>query len=389
MVQRFQSKPGHAVERRRCNDEDLIAGMAFHQERPVGFLRRMIQAADAPHLGRDQGLPGGLPLQELLLPGRHFLLPPRPLPPQSLLGVADAAVDLGNLPLLLGRIDPRLRFIGVIEKREQPVVFFLSQRVEFVRMALGALRRQAQHGPPETIDAVEHLHHAELLGDDRPLLVDHAIAEESRGDDLLRSRPGQQVSRQLFDQEPIVRHVAVQRVDHPVAPHPLFPRHVLLVSVGVGIACGIEPVPRPLLSESFALQQAFHRRLESILLEACQVGRRRWQADEIEGQPSEQGRRSSGRRETEVPFLQTGDHERVDRIGLTHLRNRDLPRGDERPMRFIRGPVADPLIQDVNLFCGQRFVMLRRRHPLGGIVRRHATDDLALVRLAGHDRRGT
>ena len=33
--------------------------------------------------------------------------------------------------------------------------------------------------------------------------------------------------------------------------------------------------------------------------------------------------------------------------------------------------------------------MLRRRHPLGGIVRRDATDDLALVRLAGHDRRGT
>ena len=84
-------------------------------------------------------------------------------------------------------------------------------------------------------------------------------------------RPGQQVAGQLFDQEPIVRHVAVQRVDHPVAPLPLFPRHVLLVAVGVGIACGIEPVPRPLLSEPFALQQAFDRRLESILLEARQV----------------------------------------------------------------------------------------------------------------------
>ena len=59
----------------------------------------------------------------------------------------------------------------------------------------------------------------------------------------------------------------------------------------------------------------------------------------------QQGRRSGGRRETEVPFLQTGDHERVDRIGLTHLRDRDLPRRDERPMRFIRGPVADPLLQ--------------------------------------------
>ena len=31
--------------------------------------------------------------------------------------------------------------------------------------------------------------------------------------------------------------------------------------------------------------------------------------------------------------------------------------------------------------------MLRRRHPLGGIVRRDPQDDLALFRLAGHDRR--
>ncbi len=44
---------------------------------------------------------------------------------------------------------------------------------------------------------------------------------------------------------------------------------------------------------------------------------------------------------------------------------------------------------DIDLLCGQRFVMLRRRHPLGGIVRSDATDDFALVRLAGHDRRDT
>ena len=58
-------------------------------------------------------------------------------------------------------------------------------------------------------------------------------------------------------------------------------------------------------------------------------------------------------------------------------------------MRFILGPVTDPLLQCIDLLCGQRFVMLRRRHPLGGIVRRDATDDFALVRLAGHDRRDT
>ena len=50
------------------------------------------------------------------------------------------------------------------------------------------------------------------------------IAVETRRDLLVERRVRQQVARDLLDRELIERHVAVERVDHPVAPRPHRPR---------------------------------------------------------------------------------------------------------------------------------------------------------------------
>ena len=55
---------------------------------------------------------------------------------------------------------------------------------------------------------------------------------------------GQQVAGELLDRELVERHVAVEGVDHPVAPPPHVALAVGLVAVGVGIAGRVEPAGR-------------------------------------------------------------------------------------------------------------------------------------------------
>ena len=65
------------------------------------------------------------------------------------------------------------------------------------------------------------------------------------------------VTSQLLDQEPVVRLVVVQCVDHVIAiPPGVRLVAVALVAVGLGIAHQIEPVPRPALAVLRTGQQA-------------------------------------------------------------------------------------------------------------------------------------
>ena len=163
---------------------------------------------------------------------------------------------LGDLPQLLGRVDDGLGLVVVVQEGEEPVVLLLGDRVVLVRMALGALDGQAEDALADGVHAVEHGLHAELLGVDAPFLVDHRVAEEAGGDDLVLRGARQLVAGDLLDDEPVVGQVAVQGVDHPVAVEPDEARLVLLVAVGVGVAGGVEPVPSPALAVVRRGQQA-------------------------------------------------------------------------------------------------------------------------------------
>ena len=70
------------------------------------------------------------------------------------------------------------------------------------------------------MDAINHGVEAVLQRIDAAFLVDHRVAVESGGDDLIGGGVGKEVPGELLDGELIERHVGVERIDHPIAPRP-------------------------------------------------------------------------------------------------------------------------------------------------------------------------
>ena len=133
----------------------------------------------------------------------------------------------------------------VVNERKQPVIFLLRERIEFVVMALRALDRQAEHALADGIHAIEHLVHTELLRVNPAFFVEHGVAQKTRGDDLVLGAIRDQVAGELFDDELIVREVAIERVDDVIAITPDVARLVLFKAVRVGVACRIKPMSAP------------------------------------------------------------------------------------------------------------------------------------------------
>ena len=177
---------------------------------------------------------------------------------------------------------------------------------------------QPEHRLADRVHAVEHRFHAELFRVRAAFLVDHRIAQKTRGHHLVLRRIGQQVAGNLLDDEPVVRHVPVQCLDDPVAVEPYLARLVFLEAVGIGVARRVEPVAAPTLAVVRRIEQPPDLLLVGILAVVVQIGvdfvERGRQADEVEAQAPQQGffRRPRRRRK---PFLfQPREHEPVDRI---------------------------------------------------------------------------
>ena len=63
--------------------------------------------------------------------------------------------------------------------------------------------------------------------------------------------------------------------------------------------------------------------------------------------------------------------------------------GLEGPVRFVLGSRIDPTSQGLFLFITQRFVDLRRRHLVAGIITGDAVPDFTLPGITGNDGRNT
>ena len=72
---------------------------------------------------------------------------------------------------------------------------------------------------------------------------------EAGGDPLVLGGVGEHVAGDLLDGELVEGHVAVERVDDPVAVFPDFAAIVLFVAVGIGVARQIQPRAGPALAE--------------------------------------------------------------------------------------------------------------------------------------------
>ena len=252
--------------------EDVLGvAVADHQDRAVGPLRGMGEQAGAVHLFHRDGRPRQHLRRRVGSPGVDLGLPLRPHPPDLLLRGGDVGPDRGEGLQLLGGVDVRPGLVGVVQEGEQAVVFVVRDRIELVGVALGALRGEAEHRLAHAVDTIEHLRHPELLRNDRALLVEHAVAEEAGGHDLILRRIRQQIACDLLDHELVVGQIAAEGVDHPVAPGPHLARQVFLVAVGVGVAGEVEPVAGPLLAIAGAREQCFDGLVVAVALEGGEL----------------------------------------------------------------------------------------------------------------------
>ena len=112
----------------------------------------------------------------------------------------------------------------------------------------GALHGQPQPCHAERAHAVGHVFHAVFLFDNAALGVNDVVAIESRGDQLVDCRAGQQIASQLLGQEAVIGQVAVECLDHPIAPAPHRTLGIVVESMRVGIARNVQPIHRHALA---------------------------------------------------------------------------------------------------------------------------------------------
>src|SRR5260370_18482749 len=116
-------------------------------------------------------------------------------------------------------------------------------------MTLGATYCEAQPHRAHSGSPVDQVFEPELCVINTALAIRQSIAVKSSGNFLFGSSVGKLVAGDLLDGEAVKGHVAVEGFDHPLAITPgVRARPVFLVPVGIGVACFIYPLPRPLFS---------------------------------------------------------------------------------------------------------------------------------------------
>ena len=153
-------------------------------------------------------------------------------------------------------------------------------------VTLRALDGETENAFADGVHAIKHRFHAELLWIRAAFFVDHGIAQEAGGNDVVLRGVWQQIAGELFGDELIVGQVVVEGFDHPIAIEPNVARLVFLEAIGIRVARGVEPVASPFLAVVRRCEQTLHLFCVSIgrFVDEKRVHflRRRWQADEIE-----------------------------------------------------------------------------------------------------------
>ena len=215
--------------------------------------------------------------------------------------------------------------------------------------------------------------------------------------------------------EAIERHVAIERVDHPVAVLPHHPRQILLEAVRIGVARQIEPRPRPALAVVRRREQPIDEPwIGRVLAVARGVGQRpRPPPAAMAAARSDRARRGARASRaalrataSALPFraapgrndrsafapsrpLRTSGSARTRRpaIGpVLGLPGRALRRRGHLPLagRRPRGALIDPGANQRDLRGRQRVAVLR--HPVVAVEAEHAANDQALLAVARDDR---
>ena len=308
-------------------------------------------------------------------------------------------VKLRQMLLLIGqrRFDERrLRPIiphetaliwDLIKECEQTVEILLRDGVVLVIVAAGASDGEAHPHGCGSLRAVGHIFDAILFGDDSAFAAGAVIAIEPRSDLLVECGLGQQIAGELLGGEAVVRHVAVEGIDDPVAPAPHVPRAIGLVAVTVAIAGGFHPAVSHALAVPWRGEEPVNHgfvRAEGLVREkGVNVGGRGREAREIERDAAdEDGFVGFGRRPKGFAF-EAGKDKAVDRIlwpgsALDNWQGRSL-RWNEGPEGLPRHALGDPSANQLDFRGDQTgFTGARRRHALAVVRGRDAAQDFGL-----------
>ena len=131
--------------------------------------------------------------------------------------------------------------VDAVEERREGVVIGLRDGIELVGVALRAAQRHAQPRRAHGVHSIQHVIDPRFLRVAAAFAIGHVVTLEAGRELLLRGGVRQEVSRELLNGELVVRRIAIEGFDDPVAPGPVRPRGIRLEAVGVRIAGGVEP----------------------------------------------------------------------------------------------------------------------------------------------------
>jgi len=248
-----------------------------------------------------------------------------------------------------------------------------------------AAHRQAQKYSGVCLHAVHDVLHRVLFGNDAVLGVRPVVAIETGGHFLFQRRVGQHVAGNLIARELVERQIAVECVDHPVAPSPHHALAVELISVGIRVARCVQPAKGHSFAIARRCQQAvdnfFIRVRRMVFQEHIDFRGRGRQARQIERHaPNQRLPLRLGRRRQPFASQLLAD-ENIDRRGLRG-RNRRKEGPVLLPLRAFRHPLA----QGRDFRGAQRQTGGRGRHPHRRLRCRGALDQAARLRVAFDDR---
>src|SRR5690606_32020894 len=106
---------------------------------------------------------------------------------------------------------------GVVEEREELIVFVMLNRIVLVRVAAHAVDRQSEPYGADRLRAVKDGVDTVLFLIDASFFIGQRLTQKGRRQVLPSGSARQQVAGDLFDRELVERHVGVMGGDDPVA----------------------------------------------------------------------------------------------------------------------------------------------------------------------------
>src|SRR5438046_92810 len=103
----------------------------------------------------------------------------------------------------MGRVVVHAIFVDAVEKSGETIVIALLDRIEFVIMAAATFECKSQKSGAESMDAVGDVFGAPFFFDAAAFVGLAMQAIESCGQTLLACSIGQQITSELFGQEPV------------------------------------------------------------------------------------------------------------------------------------------------------------------------------------------